>query len=61
MIPHAACERVFATCDKKAPDISRSWLAYIDGDPLRKGDGQIRRYATASTARRAARKAASRR
>jgi len=61
MIPNAPCDRVFATCDKKAPDISRSWLAYVDGAPLRAHNGEIRRYTAASTARRAARRAAPRR
>jgi hypothetical protein len=61
MIPNAPCDRVFATCDKKAPDIARSWLAYVDGAPLRTHNGEIRRYTSASTANRAARKAAQRR
>lgn len=58
MIPDAPCDRVFATCDKKAPDLARSWLAYVDGEPLRKSRGELRRYTSAATARRAARKAA---
>lgn len=61
MIPNAPCDRVFATCDKKAPDLARSWLAYVDGDLLRKSSGELRRYTSAATARRAARKAAPRR
>ncbi len=61
MIPNASCDRVLATCDKKAPDIARSWLACVDGAPLRTSGGELRRYTSASTARRAARKAAPRR
>ncbi|HSX23223.1 MAG TPA: hypothetical protein VLE97_10670 [Gaiellaceae bacterium] len=60
MIPNRPCERVFATCDLAAPDLSRSWLAYVDGEPLRTTGGEPRRYATSSTARRAARRAAPR-
>lgn len=62
MIPATPCERVFAVCDKspKAP-LARSWLAYVDGEPLRsKKSDEVRRYASASAARRAARKAAPR-
>jgi hypothetical protein len=61
MISNEPCARVFATCDQKAPDLARSWLACVDGAPLRKGSGEVRRYTSASTARRAARKAAPRR
>lgn len=61
MIPNVPCDRVFASCDKKAPDLARSWLAYVDGEPLRTNDGELRRYTSVTTARRAARKAAPRR
>lgn len=58
MIPDAPCHRVFATCGDASGD--RPWLAYIDGAPLRKKSGEARRYASAETAYRAARKAAPR-
>lgn len=62
MIPDTPCDRVFAICDKspEAP-LARSWLAYVDGNPLRKQKGEVRRYASASTAYRAARTAAPKR
>jgi hypothetical protein len=62
MIPDIPCERVFVVCDKspKAP-LARSWLAYVDGEPLRKKSGEARRYASAKTAYRAAREAAPKR
>lgn len=61
MIPNTPCDRVTAVCDKR-PEVplARSWLAYIDGSPLRARNGDVRRYTTKSTAQRAARKAAPR-
>lgn len=62
MIPNVPCDRVFAACDKnpEAP-LARSWLAYVDGQPLRTPPGEARRYTSKSTAYRAARKAAPKR
>lgn len=60
MIPDIPCDRVFATRGA-GTDTERPWLAYVDGAPLRKKSGEARRFASAETAYRAARKAAPRR
>lgn len=62
MISNVPCDRVFAACDNdpKVP-LSRSWLACVDGQLLRTPRGVVRRYASKSTAYRAARKAAPKR
>lgn len=60
MIPNTPCDRVFATCAEGA-DTVRPWLAYVDGEPLRKKSGEARRFTSAKTAYDAARKASPRR
>lgn len=60
MIPDTPCERVFATCGEDA-NRARSWLAYVDGEPLRKRSGEARRFASPAAAYRAACAAAPRR
>ena len=60
MIPEAPCKRVFAARDEGA-DTARPWLAYVDGGPLRKKGGEVRRFTSAKTAHAAARKASPRR
>lgn len=62
MIPSTPCDRVLAVCNKRSEvPLARSWLAYVDGSPLRTPGGEFRRYTSKSTAYRAARKAAPRR
>jgi len=39
-------------------DNDRPWMAYVDGEPVRKKSGDARRFATSVTAYAAARKAA---
>ncbi len=53
MIPATPCERVFVVRDAK-PYLRRPWLAHVDGAPLRRMDGVVRRFATARSARDAA-------
>lgn len=60
MIPDTPCRRVFAARGEGA-DTARPWLAYVDGEPLRKKSGEARRFASAATAYRAAREAAPKR
>lgn len=62
MIPNTPCDRVFAThgCPTFGTD-DRAWLAYVDGEPLRKKRGDARRFATAAAAYAAACKAAPKR
>lgn len=52
---YAPCARLFAT--RESDDDGRSWMAYVDGAPLRKRDGDPQRFASAEDAYRAARKA----
>lgn len=60
MIPTTPCDRVFAA--RMPAQISeRPWLGYVDGDVVRKKDGDPRRFASAKAAYAAARKAAPRR
>jgi len=63
MIPDVPCERVFATrgSGNMTEDNARPWLAYVDGAPIRKKNGDTRRFATAKAAYAAARKAAPKR
>ena len=62
MIPNTPCERVFATHGGNMTDNNkRPWMAYVDGEPIRKQSGDARRFVTAEKAYAAARKAAPRR
>lgn len=62
MIPTTPCARVFAIHGgNMTDDNKRPWMAYVDGAPVRKQSGDARRFATASAAYAAARKAAPRR
>ena len=62
MIPDAPCDRVFAAHGgNMTDDNERPWLAYVDGEPIRKKSGDARRFASAKAAHAAARKAAPRR
>lgn len=62
MIPDTPCDRVFAVHGgKSTDDNTRPWLAYVDGEPLRKKSGPARRFTSAETAYRAACDAAPRR
>jgi len=59
MIPAAPCDRVFAAHGgNMTTDNDRPWMAYVDGEPVRKKSGDARRFATSVTAYAAARKAA---
>ena len=60
MIPDTPCSCVGAVADPKATTRQR-WVPHVDGAPLRKKDGEIRRLATATAAVRAARAAAPKR
>jgi hypothetical protein len=61
MIPDAPCESVFAV-QIAATLADRPWIVHVDGEPLlRKRDGEVRRFATATAAVNAGRKAAPRR
>ncbi len=60
MIPGTPCDRVFATCGED-PDRARSWLAHVDGEPLRKQSGYARLFASPVTAYAAALKSSPRR
>lgn len=60
MIPDIPCKRVFAVRGEGA-DTVHPWLAYVDGEPLRKKSGEARRFASAKAAYRAAREAAPKR
>lgn len=54
-----ACELVYAAHVGAATEINaRPWLAYVDGDCLRRKSGDGRRFATPAAAYRAACKAA---
>lgn len=59
MIPDTPCKRVGAAVDEAA-DFRRRFVAYVDGELLRKKDGDVRHFATATAAVNAARKAAPR-
>jgi hypothetical protein len=62
MIPNTPCHRVFATHGgSMTDDHDRPWMAYVDGEPVRKKSGDARRFTTAEAAYAAARKAAPRR
>jgi hypothetical protein len=54
MIPNAPCKRVGVVTDPEGP-VGRRFAAHIDGALLRNKDGEIRRFATATAAARAAR------
>jgi hypothetical protein len=61
MIPATPCDRVFASHGgNMTDDNKRPWMAYMDGDPVRKKSGDARRFATAEAAYAAACKATSR-
>ena len=61
MIPNTPCDRVFATHIGNATENnSRPWMAYVDGEPVRKKSGDACRFATAEKAYAAARKTAPR-
>jgi hypothetical protein len=60
MIPSTPCDRVFATRGREASD-KRPWLAYVDGDVVRKKGGDPRRFSSAKSAYAAACKEAPRR
>lgn len=60
MIPETPCDRVFAARGEGS-DTVRPWIAYVDGEPLRKASGEARRFALAKAAYAAACKAAPRR
>ena len=53
MIPNVPCDRVFAARGEGA-DTARPWLAYVDGEVLRKKTGEARRFVTARAAYAAA-------
>jgi hypothetical protein len=62
MIPATPCDRVFAVHGgNMTDDNKRPWLAYVDGEPIRKQSGDARRFTTAKAAYAAACKAAPRR
>lgn len=62
MIPNTPCERVFATHGgNMTENNNRPWMAYVDGEPIRKKSGDARRFAAADKAYAAACKAAPRR
>ena len=62
MIPDVPCDRVFAVHGgNMTDDNDRPWMAYVDGDPIRKKSGDARRFSSAEAAYAAARKAAPRR
>jgi hypothetical protein len=54
MIPNMPCDRVFAARGE-SEHTARPWLAYVDGNPLRKLSGEARRFASPDTAYAAAR------
>ena len=55
MIPNIACKRVFAVHGGNMTDENaRPWMAYVDGEPLRRASGDARRFSTAAAAYRAA-------
>ena len=60
MIPNTPCERVGAVADSKAASRQR-WVPHVDGAVLRKKDGEIYRFATATAAVRKARATAPKR
>jgi hypothetical protein len=56
------CRRVFATHVGQATEGNeRPWMAYVDGDPVRRKSGDARRFASAEAAYAAACKAAPKR
>lgn len=62
MIPATPCTRVFAVHGGNMTDDNRRpWMAYVDGEPIRKQSGDARRFATANAAYAAACEAAPRR
>lgn len=62
MIPDAPCDRVFATHGgNMTDDNKRPWMAYVDGDVIRKQSADARRFSSAKAAYAAACKAAPRR
>ena len=61
MIPDVPCDLVFAVhLGNATEDNKRPWIAYVDGEPVRKKSSDARRFATAEKAYDAARKAAPR-
>ena len=61
MIPDRPCRRVYADQLEDAAVHERRFVAYVDGDILRvKATGEVRRFATATAAVSAARKASPR-
>jgi len=48
------CARVFVVYDEAPESELTPWMAYADGSPLRKQSGDIRRYASADLAHKAA-------
>ena len=62
MIPDSPCDRVFAAhSGNLTNDNTRPWMAYVDGDVLRKQSGDARRFSSPKAAYAAACKAAPRR
>lgn len=59
MIPNTPCRRVFVVDGGNMTDNNtRRWMAYVDGDTIRKSNGVPRRFGSAIAAYRAARRAA---
>ena len=62
MIPDVPCDRVFATHGgNMTENNNRPWMAYVDGEPIRKKSGDARRFASPQAAYDAACEAAPRR
>jgi hypothetical protein len=62
MIPNTPCDRVFASHGgSMTEDNKRPWMAYVDGDVIRKRSGDGRRFSSAKAAYAAACKEAPRR
>lgn len=54
MILNTPCERVFATHLGNATESNtRPWMAYVDGEPLRRASSDARRFASSTAAYRA--------
>jgi len=49
-----ACARIFVVYDDEPESELPRWMGYVDGSPLRKQDGDIRRYPSADLAHKAA-------
>lgn len=61
MIPDSPCDRVFTAHGGNLTDNNkRPWMAYVDGDVLRKQSGDARRFSSPKAAYAAACKAAPR-